>query len=180
MKKMILFSLFCIAGCTCNNEELSKNLINSANKEYLKTNSETVLFKNQNNTDIIVQFESSSFVTSKDDVGPESCEYNTYEYGKRMFNMGDYSGQISIDYNSNLSIQINDNVDYNTLLLENPQEENFDSLLNDIELSGFTFNNVLVLEKITEDGTINKIIYSKTHGIEFILFQDGTWYKRVE
>ena len=106
---MILFSLFCIAGCTCNNEELSKNLINSANKEYLKTNSETVLFKNQNNTDIIVQFESSSFVTSKDDVGPESCEYNTYEYGKRMFNMGDYSGQISIDYNSNLSIQINDN-----------------------------------------------------------------------
>lgn len=181
MKKMILFCLFCIIGCTCNNEELSKNLIDPINKEYLKANSEIVLFKNQNDTDILVQFESSSFVTSKEDVGPESCEYNTYECGKKIFTMGNYSGQILIDYNSSLSIQINDNADYNTLVLENPQEEHFDNLLNDIELSGFTFNNVLLLDKkIYKNGSINKILYSKPNGIEFILFEDGTWYKRVE
>ena len=180
MRKIILFFLFCITGCTCNNEELSKIMIDNNDKEYLKDNSENISFVNQNENNIIAKFEAVNYYTEQEEVGRDACEYNTYEYGKRIFKMGNYSGNISINYNSSLSIQINDDINHNTLVLKNQQEKRFDTLLNDLDLSGFTFNNVLLLEKTTEDGNINKIIYSKTNGIEFILFEDGTWYKRVE
>ncbi len=180
MKKSLLFILFYIVGCGCNNEELSKLIIDNNDKDYLKGSSEDISFVNQDENNSIAKFDAVNYYTKQHNVGRDTCEYNTYEFGKRIFMIGNYSGKISIDYNSNLSIQFNNNVDYNNLVLKNPQEVNFDTLLSDIEISGFSFSDVLVLEKVSEGGTINKVIYSKTNGIEFILFEDGTWYKRVE
>ena len=177
---MTMFVMIFFVGCGCNNEELSKIIIDNNDKNYLKGSSENISFIDQDENNIIANLETVNYYTEQHEIGRDACEYNTYEYGNRVFKMGNYSGKISLEYNSNLSIQVNNNVDYNNLVLKNPQEVNFDNLLNDIELSGFTFNNVLVLEKVSEGGSINKIVYSKTNGIEFILFEDGTWYKRVE
>lgn len=46
-----------------------------------------------------------------------------------------------------------------------------------VSLNGEVFENSI---KVYGDVPNNTLIYSKTNGIEFILFADGTWYKRVE
>lgn len=181
MKKAILFLLFCMAGCVCNNEELGRYMIDNSNKEYLKTNSETVSFKDQEGNTIVAEFEAANYYTQKDDVGPESCEYYTYEYGKRKFNLGKYHGEINMS-DSSLSIQINNYVAYNVLSFYNSNESIFDNLTQNIELAGFTFSDVLILERNKQNSSsiwdIEKIVYTKTNGIEFILFKNGNWYKR--
>jgi|SRR5690606_19480396 len=50
-----------------------------------------------------------------------------------------------------------------------------------IEFNGDTYENALLLKESVLDGEpFGYLVYSKTNGIEFILFADGTWYKRVE
>jgi len=50
-----------------------------------------------------------------------------------------------------------------------------------IEFNGETYENAVLLKESVLDGeSFGHLVYSKTHGIEFILFEDGTWYKRVE
>jgi len=50
-----------------------------------------------------------------------------------------------------------------------------------IEFNGETYNNsVLLKENVLDGEPFGHLVYSKTNGIEFILFEDGTWYKRVE
>lgn len=50
-----------------------------------------------------------------------------------------------------------------------------------IEFNGTTYQNAVLLKQSVLDGEpFGHLVYSKTNGIEFILFEDGTWYKRVE
>ena len=50
-----------------------------------------------------------------------------------------------------------------------------------IQFNGETYENaVLVKQSVLDDMPFGHLVYSKTNGIEFILFEDGTWYKRVE
>ena len=50
-----------------------------------------------------------------------------------------------------------------------------------IEFNGETYENAILLKQSVLDGEpFGHLVYSKTNGIEFILFEDGTWYKRVE
>jgi len=50
-----------------------------------------------------------------------------------------------------------------------------------IEFNNKTFNDAIELTAYGDgDVYLGTLIYSKTNGIEFILFEDGTWYKRVE
>ncbi len=83
---------------------------------------------------------------------------------------------------SSLSIQINNYVAYNVLSFYNSNESIFDNLTQNIELAGFTFSDVLILERNKQNSSsiwdIEKIVYTKTNGIEFILFKNGNWYKR--
>ena len=49
------------------------------------------------------------------------------------------------------------------------------------EFNGETYENaVLIKQSVLDDMPFGHLVYSKTNGIEFILFEDGTWYKRVE
>lgn len=50
-----------------------------------------------------------------------------------------------------------------------------------IEFNGETYENAVLLKQKGSDNTpFGHLVFSKTNGIEFILFEDGTWYKRVE
>ncbi|UUV22489.1 hypothetical protein [Paenimyroides aestuarii] len=50
-----------------------------------------------------------------------------------------------------------------------------------IEFNGEAYENAALLKQSVLDGeAFGHLVYSKTNGIEFILFEDGTWYKRVE
>lgn len=50
-----------------------------------------------------------------------------------------------------------------------------------VEFNGEIYENaVLIKQSVLGGETFRHLVYSKTNGIEFILFEDGTWYKRVE
>lgn len=54
-------------------------------------------------------------------------------------------------------------------------------IFTNISFNNLNFENAVLLNTRNENGEIvSNIVYSKTNGIEFILFADGTWYKRVE
>lgn len=180
MKKMILlFSLVLIYGCVCNNEEVGTRMVDIDNKEYLKNASEKIAFVDQEGNTLIANFEAVNYYTQREDEGPESCEYITYEYGKRKFTIGKHEGEFNIDY-SNFSLSIHNYVASNVLSLSENYIEKIDTLTKNVELAGFNFNNVIVFENLEKKDIwdIEKIIYSKENGIEFILFKNGNWYKR--
>ena len=169
-------------SCDCEREEVSRDLLKPENKEYLKTNSRTVEYSNQDNEIIEVTFDGAKSIISEERVGPESCSYSSNEQGEENFSFGSTTGKI-LYRNIGLFVTININDSYNSLYVQDFISEINNNKLETIQINGFTFENVLVLEKNTHetpDGLVNKIVYSKTHGIEFILFEDGTWYKRVE
>lgn len=180
MKKMILlFSIVITYGCVCNNEEVGTQMVDIENKEYLKNTSEKITFVDQNGNTLNADFEAANYYTQREDIGPESCEYITYEYGKRKFIIGKYQGEFNIDY-SNFYLSIHNYVASNYLFLEKNTIGKIDALTEDTEVAGFSFNNVIVFENRDKKDIwdIEKMIYSKENGVEFILFRNGNWYKR--
>ena len=175
---LLLISLF-LHSCKCEREEVGRDLLITENKEYLNSNKRIVEYYNQDNVIVKASFDGAKSVISEDREGPEVCSYITTEKGEENFVFGPYSGQ-TLFKNTVLYIELYNGVERNVFNLLNIPDAKYDNALQNITLNGFSFNNVLVLEKVSEGGTINKVIYSKTNGIEFILFEDGTWYKRVE
>lgn len=168
-----------IYSCKCEKEEVGRNLLITENKEYLNENVRTVEYYNQDDVIVKANFDGAKIIKIQVANGAEDCNYTTNEYGEESFVFGPYSGQ-TLFKNTVLYIELYNGVERNVFNLLNIPDAKYDNALQNITLNGFSFNNVLVLEKVSEGGTINKVIYSKTNGIEFILFEDGTWYKRVE
>lgn len=55
------------------------------------------------------------------------------------------------------------------------------SVFTTIEFNGETYENAILLKQsVLDDMPFGHLVFSKTNGIEFILFADGTWYKRVD
>ena len=181
MKKLLLLLLipFVFHSCKCEREEVGKNLLITENKEYVNTNKRIVEYYNQDNVIVKANFDGAKTIISEDKEGPEVCSYITNEKATENFVFGSYSGTVFL-YNTVLYIELYNGVERNVFNLLDIPDAKYDNALQNITLNGFTFNNVLVFVKVSEGGSINKIIYSKTNGIEFILFEDGTWYKRVE
>lgn len=176
---ILLFSIVITYGCVCNNEEVGTQMVDIDNKEYLKNTSEKISFVDQDGNILIADFEIVNYYTVREDEGPESCEYVTYEYGKRKFIIGKYEGEFNIDY-SNFYLSIHNYVASNYLFLEENTIEKIDALTENIELAGFSFNNVIVFYNRDKKDIwdIEKLIYSKENGVELILFRNGNWYKR--
>ncbi len=175
---LLLISLL-LYSCKCEREEVGRNLLITENKEYLNTNKRIVEYYNQDNVIVKANFDGAKTIISEDKEGPEVCSYITNEKATENFVFGSYSGTVFF-YNTVLYIELYNGVERNVFNLLDIPDAKYDNALQNITLNGFTFNNVLVFVKVSEGGSINKIIYSKTNGIEFILFEDGTWYKRVE
>lgn len=178
-KTILLFSVVLTYGCVCDNEEVGTQMVDISNKEYLKSISEKIPFVDQDGKILIANFEAANYYTQREDMGPESCNYVTYEYGKRKFFIGKYEGEFNINY-SNFYLSIHNYVASNYLFLGENTIEKIDALTQDVELAGFSFNNVIVFENRDKKDIwdIEKMIYSKENGVEFILFKNGNWYKR--
>lgn len=178
---LLLISLF-LHSCKCEREEVGRDLLITENKEYLNTNKRIVEYYNQDNVIVKANFDGAKSVISEDREGPEVCSYITTEKGEENFVFGSYVGKI-IYRNMALMVTLYNNDDNSVLFIQDFISGIYNSKLETVQINGFTFENVLVLDKNeheTPNGLVNKIIYSKTNGIEFILFEDGTWYKRVE
>ena len=181
MKKLffLLLTSLLLYSCKCEREEVGKNLLKSENREYLKTNKRNVEYLNEDSNVIDTRFDGAKIILTQVANGPEDCNYTTNEYAEENFVFGSYNGRIKYT-NTDIVLELYNGIERNVFNILNISDAKYDNALQNITLNGFSFNNVLVLEKVSEGGSFNKIIYSKTNGIEFILFEDGTWYKRVE
>lgn len=186
MKKIMLFLLLVFLFNSCEKEcvphEYNRSLMTDASKEYLDVTKRNVSFLNQNQEEVVISFEQGDISIKKFDAGDdEGCGYFTVESCEQLFNFGNYRGKFEIGQSS-LSISISNYVSYNFNVLDSNGKE-FNDVTESLELNGFTFTNVLVLPNINTDENsiwdINKIIYSKNNGIEFILFRDGKWLKQI-
>jgi len=187
MKKIMLFLLLVFLFNSCEKEcvphEYNRSLMTDASKEYLNVTKRNVSFLNQNQEEVIVSFEEGDISIKKVDAGDdEGCGYFTVENGEQALSFGNYKGRILIG-SSSLDIQISNYVSSNLNVKETNGKE-FNDVTESLELNGFNFTNVLVLPNINTDENsiwdINKIIYSKNNGIEFILFRDGKWLKQIK
>ena len=181
MKNFFLYSLIILfIGCTCNEEEVGRDNINEQNKVYCYNIDKVNNYITNNNTVINSSFLGFKILESKTNEGPESCRYIVSQHAKQTFTVGSYNGNIRID-NSAFGITM-ENGQFSNELVLGINSQIIDDYLQNISINGFNFQDVLVIENNgrATPSNITKVIYSKTNGIEFILFEDGTWYKRVE
>jgi len=175
---LILIS-FVLYSCKCEKTEVERYLLKNENKEYTNVNMRAIKYIDQDNNLIYSNFDGAKSILNEDRVGPEVCSYRTNEIVTENFVIGTYLGQI-IFLNQALGIFLYNDTERYDFNIQDFQANQYDNALQDITLQGFTFDNVLVLENVVEGNSSSKIIYSKTNGIEFILFEDGSWYKRLE
>ena len=181
MKKILYFiTMFSIFSCQCNHDESDRYLIDGSDKAYLINYMNDIKYVDQNGAEIIADFLNPRFYFEQDE-SMSGCSYSTTEHGSQEVNIGNYNGIISLHHYPYLRIMLDDGVSQNYLIISNQKDINLDHSLQNIDIYGMEFQNVLVLENTNKYGAwnIEKILYSKTNGIEFILFADATWYKRV-
>lgn len=185
MKKLaLIITALVLVNCEkdCVPYEYNRTLMTDAGKEYLNVTKRDVKFLNQNQEEVVISFEQGDLSIKKIDAGDdEGCGYFTVESGEQALSFGNYKGRILIG-SFTLDIQISNYVSSNLNVKETNGKE-FNDVTESLVLNGFTFTNVLVLPNINTDENsiwdINKIIYSKNNGIEFILFRDGKWLKQI-
>jgi len=180
-----MLTIFFFTNCEkeCIPHEYNRFLMTNESKEYLNTNKRDIKFLNENQEEIIFTYEEGNISIKKNDAGDdEGCGYYTIESGEQLFNFGNYRGKIEIGQSS-LSISISNYVSYNFNVIDTNGKE-FNDITENIEIQGFEFNNVLVLLNLNTDENaiwdIDKIVYSKQYGIEFISFRGGKWLKQIK
>lgn len=149
MKKLLflLLTLFIIHSCKCEREEVGRNLLKTQNKEYLNTNKRIVEYYNQDNVIVKANFDGAKSIIYEEKEGPEVCSYITTEKGEENFVFGSYVGKI-IYRNTVLFITLYNNDDNSVLFIQDFISDIYNSKLETVQINGFTFENVLVLEKM--------------------------------
>lgn len=174
MKNLLLLLLFTVSSC-CNETETIYTLAKHE-KDLIPYKLQDVVKWTDNNstihTGIITQMKDEYIIfdelcnTTK--INELSCfiKINNEEY-HIMLSKKDHNEK------TNLSIsQITENQIHNLSFINNITTDSF----KNITFNGEVFDNAIKLESYNK----STLIYSKTSGIEFILFNDGSWYKRVE
>lgn len=183
MKKTFILSLISLffLNCVCRNTEEGQMLINESNKAFFNDNSTRNKYITQEQLTIDSEFNGMQYSYSQSRNGAESCSYITYEKGIERLQIGNYIGEIKINVSS-FGIELNNNTIYNRLYTSE-FNISLDEIVEDITIADFYFENVIILKQLSNNESnhdIDTIIYSKTNGIEFILFEDGSWYKRLD
>jgi len=182
MKKIVLFvvAVINLVGCCKQGNEIGKEIIPEENKVYFNTSSKTVEYINQDDISEFLVFSGIIYSNYQEEIGADACDYRTYEEGEEYFNLNNYKIVLKITPFNFIVQTLQDEIVKEGFNLSYGGQS-LDNLLQNISINGFIFNDILILENHNEiNPIIEKILYSKTHGIEFILFEDGTWYKRVE
>lgn len=180
MKKLLCMFLtgLSLYSCRCESEEVGRLLLNDENRAYLNPDNRSVNYYNEKGVVTTARFNGARSVLHQETQGPEVCTYTTYENGRERFVFGPYEGEVFYT-GTVLLVELYRQDERNVLNLFDIVKK-YDERLQDVQLSGFSFKDVLVLEKALDGGSIDKLLLSKANGIEFILFDDGSWYKRSE
>lgn len=109
--------------------------------------------------------------------GPEECDEVKYNRLNSHLKFNNFKYLISISKSNIISLGIHEYInDKSTKYFTGDPKA-----LKTIEFNGETYENAILLKQSVLDGEpFGHMVYSKTNGIEFILFEDGTWYKRVQ
>ena|SRR5690554_4057438 len=177
----ILFLTIIIIGCRCENTETIYTLTDQEKSIIPYLLQDTVRWNDNNNNTyngIVTNSKEDYFFDSG--IGEEciSLKFN-YLLKDILINNIKYSVVLNKrdEYTLHLSIQEYDNDKIIKSFITSITLDSFTI----IEFNGETYENAVLLKESVLDGMpFGHLIYSKTHGIEFILFEDGTWYKRVE
>ena len=179
MKKIFIFLLLAVVavGCKCEETLTVFNLTEEEKALIPYQLHQSVNWVDNNN---ITHNGSVITITEDYDVGdngPEECgvvKYNRLN-SYLQFNNFKYLISISKDYSISFGIHELVNDKSTKYFTGNPKD------FKTIEFNGETYDNAILLkESVLDDEPYGHIVYSKTNGIEFILFEDGSWYKRIE
>lgn len=185
MKKILTFFTLTVLlnSCTpdCDPYEIQKNVVYETNKSYLLQNKRVDTYINQSGEYETISFNEGTIALVKESE-THGCGYYTYEKVEQNFKLRNFLGKIDIG-NGTIDMSLSDYVVMNQLGIYSNQSTELNQLTTNETIQGFTFTNVLKLQQTNNSEhaiwDIETILYSKTNGIEFILFRDNTWLKKV-
>lgn len=179
MKNTLLLLLLIAAGSCCSNIETITYKLSEEEKALVPYQKQQTV-KWQNNNGAIINGTVLDRSVSITDISDHDC---------KRFEGENISTTISINQERyTVSLEKKDTDRAGLYVLQKIGDRTISIFGTDLSHFGFgtvyfndeKFNEAVKLEITDGDGKISDIlIYTKKNGIEFILFQDGTWYKRV-
>lgn len=182
MKKLfsIIFLIVFIISCSCNEEMVTFDLTEQEKTIVPYELNDAIKWIDHNS---VINNGIVSEVVNRYNYDYEDCKTINYNIGVYSIQFDNFKYSIALDKRSTNETDfiIQEHVDND---IRNSFVKQQYITLDDfttIEFNGETYENaVLLKQKGTDSMPFGNLVYSKTNGIEFILFEDGTWYKRVE
>ncbi|MBA5792388.1 MULTISPECIES: hypothetical protein [unclassified Flavobacterium] len=179
MKKLFsLIILVTIITSCCNNKDTIIYNFTTDEKAFVPYEKQTVI-KWEDNTGAVFNGIVSEKTSRMSEISDQDCKEIIGESSEIRFTIDDSIYTVSLNKwdNSRIDLIVSPN---NTI--QNNDISFYKSFLNINDFGTVNFNGEVFENSIKINGNVpnNTLIYSKTNGIEFILFADGTWYKRVE
>lgn len=184
MKQKIINLLLCsilLTSC-CSAEIIGRYPLTDEVKEILPyyTKIKTVKWQNETGsifTGIVDNYSEDNYVLSLNE-----CDQEEYKSVKTVLYINNESYQITVTSN-----KAPDFASLEIIRTQKGKATYFGAgfpvtAFTDVEYNNIEFKNVIVARvSITSyEQKESLIFYSKTNGIEYIFFEDGSWYKRVE
>lgn len=180
MNKLILLLMFITIGGCCNTQNIVDNTFTNEEKLYIPYDENEIIKWNNNSGDII----SGSVINYNSKIDRYSDEYcSTYVTEEIEVNLSIQNEFYSILFEKRGQTYINLTIYQSVNEIPKRVFRTFvsDFGFSTIEFNNETYNDSIKIDAYSEENVyLGTLIYSKTHGIEFILFEDGTWYKRAE
>ena len=176
MKKLfsIVFLMVFIINCGCN-ETLTVFTLTQQEKDLVPYKLNDVVKWTDNNSTVY-----NGIVNEiKDKYSESEKDCNTVKFNDLIhyIQFDDFKYSITISKSNIIRLGIHEytNDQSTKYFTGNPND------FATVEFNGQTYENAILLKQsVLDDMPFGHLVYSKTNGIEFILFEDGTWYKRIE
>ena len=177
MKNVLFLLLLITASSCCNNPDtITYNFTNDEKALVPYQKQDVVKWQNNEGSVFNVNIlEKTSQIRERSSYDCKSFEGETIEV---KFNIDNSPYYLTLDKwdDSRIDLSISSNIGKGNQITFY-SSINKTSSFGTVEFNGEIFENSI---EINGNVPNNTLIYSKTNGIEFILFEDGTWYKRVE
>ena len=191
MKKIITsFLLICSFVSCCEDEIITSYDIPEDAKDVVPFHRDiTLTYLSQQDIEFTAVAESKELSIHTERPGPESCDLiasqtlsstvfiDIFEYGFEFILQKDYHDQLLFSVK-----RFWKDGGYQNFQIQNCEEiTSFTKdRFTDIEINGYSYDNVLILESCELPGDINRIIYSPERGVEYIDFTDGRFLVLID
>ncbi len=188
MKKIILglFIGILIISC-CEDQVVASYKLNQSERNLIPfTDFKRLNYKDQNNDKLIGLTQPKKYEIETDRDGPESCDLREFESMDNFiaFENRDFVFRLSVSkLNETVIFQMDKSIldsinsqEYFSLDCESSSIY-YEELITDISLQNFDFENILIFSDCDNISEINRVIYSKEKGIEFIEYDNNNYIK---